>query len=250
MIEEADLSAERVLPSNVDRLAIRLRAHSGARAAVLDLYAVPARMRHALDLGARLRRAADHRFPSRIPISSKDNMRKRRRCCFVFYVLIGTRRLWARPATVPFLIVASLLVLPEAVGASATLANLVRFVTHDIVPTPLRGADLLAAATWMNSPPGCGPIAYPAGRPGVMQTLGAVADGAGRHGRHRAHAVPVHMRAVRRPDRQAARARGAGDRAVDAGIHGGLCAAAAARPLDVAGDHRACRSTMARSSAI
>ena len=65
-------------------------------------------------------------------------------------MLIGTRRLWARPATVPILIVVSLLVLPETIGGGSALANLIRFVTHDIVPTPLRGADLLAVATWMN----------------------------------------------------------------------------------------------------
>src|SRR5262249_7408488 len=59
-----------------------------------------------------------------------------------FYVLIGTRRLWARPATVPFLLIASLLLLPEATGGGSVLANLIRFVTHDIVPAPLRSGDL------------------------------------------------------------------------------------------------------------
>ena len=55
-----------------------------------------------------------------------------------FYVLIGTRRLWARAATVPFLIVGSLLVLPSAIGGGSAWSNLVRFVSHDIVPAPLR----------------------------------------------------------------------------------------------------------------
>src|SRR5262249_42342231 len=65
-----------------------------------------------------------------------------------FYVLIGTRRLWARPATVPFLLIASLLLLPEATGGGSVLANLIRFVTHDIVPAPLRGGDLGSLVTW------------------------------------------------------------------------------------------------------
>src|SRR5262249_43353537 len=68
----------------------------------------------------------------------------------VFYGLIGTRRLWARPITVPLLIVVSLLVLPETIGGGSPMTNLVRFLTHDIVPQPLRGADLATLAPWLN----------------------------------------------------------------------------------------------------
>jgi ABC-type phosphate/phosphonate transport system permease subunit len=64
-----------------------------------------------------------------------------------FYVLVGTRRLWARPATLAFLVLGSLLVLPEAVGGGSALANLARF-GHDVVPIPLRGHDLADVATW------------------------------------------------------------------------------------------------------
>jgi phosphonate transport system permease protein len=88
-----------------------------------------------------------------------------------FYVLIGTRRLWARPATVPVLIVASLLVLPEAIGGGSVLANLVRFVTHDIVPAPLRGGDLLAAATWARAFGWLWAIVVGQAVPGAIQTL-------------------------------------------------------------------------------
>src|ERR671910_1026980 len=56
-----------------------------------------------------------------------------------FYGLIGTRRIWARPATLPFLILGSLLLLPESVGGGSAWANLSRFLGHDIVPSPLRG---------------------------------------------------------------------------------------------------------------
>jgi phosphonate transport system permease protein len=66
----------------------------------------------------------------------------------VFYVLIGTRRLWARPATVPLLFLGSLLLLPEGIGGGSSLANLARFVTHDIVPAPLRNGDVASLATW------------------------------------------------------------------------------------------------------
>jgi len=88
-----------------------------------------------------------------------------------FYVLIGTRRLWARPSTVPILIIASVLVLPETIGGGSALANLTRFLTHDIIPTPLRNADLLAAATWENFSAWLWPIITKQAVPGVIQTL-------------------------------------------------------------------------------
>src|SRR5262249_47230385 len=78
---------------------------------------------------------------------------------------------WARPSTVPFLIIASVLVLPEAIGGASTLANLVRFLTHDIIPTPLRNADLLAAATWGNFSAWLSPIITKQTLPGVIHTL-------------------------------------------------------------------------------
>src|SRR5262249_58797981 len=90
---------------------------------------------------------------------------------FAFYVLIGTRRLWARPSTVPILIVASMLVLPETIGGGSALANLTRFLTLDIIPTPLRDADLLAAATWQSFAAWLRPIITKQAVPGVIQTL-------------------------------------------------------------------------------
>jgi phosphonate transport system permease protein len=90
---------------------------------------------------------------------------------FAFYALIGTRRLWARPATVPILILVSLLVLPETVGGGSALANLIRFFTIDVVPTPLRGADLLAGATWVSMGAWLWPIITRQAVPGVIQTL-------------------------------------------------------------------------------
>ena len=64
-----------------------------------------------------------------------------------FYVLIGTRRLWARPATLPFLVLASILLLPEGIGGGSAWSNLARFA-YEIVPAPLRGHDLALLETW------------------------------------------------------------------------------------------------------
>jgi phosphonate transport system permease protein len=65
-----------------------------------------------------------------------------------FYALIGTRRLWVRGWTLPLLAAGSVLVLPATVGAVEIGASLARFLGHDIVPAPLRGAALLAPESW------------------------------------------------------------------------------------------------------
>jgi len=67
----------------------------------------------------------------------------------VFYALIATIRFWARGWAIPLLFLAAFLILPWdriAVGANAW-----RFLTHDIVPHPLRteGATLTAFWDWL-----------------------------------------------------------------------------------------------------
>jgi len=89
----------------------------------------------------------------------------------VFYVLIGTRRLWARPATLPFLILASLLVLPESVGGGSVWSNLARFLGQDIVPSPLRAQDLAAPEPWLALAGWLERILLREIVPGVVQTL-------------------------------------------------------------------------------
>jgi phosphonate transport system permease protein len=59
----------------------------------------------------------------------------------VFYLVISTVRKWMRPATLPFFLIAALIVLPG--GAEMSWSNAWRFFTSDIVPTPLRGAETL-----------------------------------------------------------------------------------------------------------
>jgi len=88
-----------------------------------------------------------------------------------FYVLIGTRRLWARPSTVPLLILASLLVLPEATGSGSTFNNLARFFEHDIVPAPLRNGSLADPQTWSALASWAWPIVTGQILPGTVQTL-------------------------------------------------------------------------------
>lgn len=59
----------------------------------------------------------------------------------LFYVIIATMRLWMRRPVLPFYLAGAALILPW--GVTYSLANIVRFLTQDIVPHPLRvgGAD-------------------------------------------------------------------------------------------------------------
>ena len=65
----------------------------------------------------------------------------------LFYLIIATQRLWARRQLVPVYLIAAALVLPWSADISA--ANIVRFLTVDIVPFPLRsGAGIEGLADW------------------------------------------------------------------------------------------------------
>ena len=171
MIEEADLSAERVLPgrtSVVARFAYARIPELAAPFWTYTLYRLECGMRSTLVLGFVGLPTIGFHLDSYF---KEGYYAEAAALLFSFYVLIGTRRLWARPATIPLLIIVSLLVLPESVGANATLSNLIRFITYDIVPTPLRDADLLAAATWTNFFVWLKPIVVKQVVPGVVQTL-------------------------------------------------------------------------------
>jgi phosphonate transport system permease protein len=171
MIEEADLSAERVLPpgtSTVSRFAFARIPELAPQFWTYSLYRLECGMRSTLVLGFIGLPTIGFHLDS---FFKQGNYAQAAALLFSFYLLIGSRRLWARPATVPLLIVTSLLVLPEAVGGGSTLANLTRFVTHEIVPTPLREADPLSLTTWGNFAGWLSPIVTDQVVPGVVQTL-------------------------------------------------------------------------------
>lgn len=68
---------------------------------------------------------------------------------YLFYAIIATQRLWARRALVPLYLIGAVVVLPWSAEISG--ANIVRFLTVDIVPFPLRdggGPDALAPWAW------------------------------------------------------------------------------------------------------
>ncbi|WP_237477451.1 PhnE/PtxC family ABC transporter permease [Lichenibacterium dinghuense] len=90
---------------------------------------------------------------------------------FCFYALVATRRLWARPRAVPVLVVAAVVVLPAGLPGGHALANLARFLGHDAVPAPLRGADLASAAPWAAFARWLGDILLHQALPGALRTL-------------------------------------------------------------------------------
>ncbi len=148
IIEEADLSAERVLPPGtgiVSRFAYARLPVLAERFKTYTLYRFECGLRSTLVLGFIGLPTIGFHLQSYF---KQGDYAQAAGLLFAFYVLIGTRRLWVRPATVPFLLLASIFLLPEAVGGGNALVNLQRFLTHDIVPSPLRGAALLAPETW------------------------------------------------------------------------------------------------------
>jgi phosphonate transport system permease protein len=148
MIEEADLTAERVLPagtSAISAFAYARLPELAERFKTYTLYRLECGLRSTLVLGFIGLPTIGFHLESYF---KQGNYAEAAALLGVFYVLIGTRRIWARPATLPFLLLASLLVLPETIGGGSSLANLIRFLTHDIVPWPLRAGEITAAATW------------------------------------------------------------------------------------------------------
>ena len=148
MIEEADLAAVRVLPAGsgaISAFAYARLPELADRFKTYTLYRLECGLRSTLVLGFIGLPTIGFHLESYF---KQSRYAEAAALLGTFYVLIGTRRLWARASTIPFLLLASLLVLPATVGGGSALANLGRFLGHDIVPYPLRGGHLTDAATW------------------------------------------------------------------------------------------------------
>jgi phosphonate transport system permease protein len=171
MIEEADLAAERVLPkatSAVSAFAYARLPELAERFKTYTLYRLECGLRSTLVLGFVGLPTIGFHLESYF---KQGKYAPAAALLAVFYALIGTRRLWARPATVPLLLVASLLLLPEAIGGGSSLSNLVRFLTHDIMPAPLRNGDVASSATWIALGAWLEPIVWNNVLPGVCNTF-------------------------------------------------------------------------------
>jgi phosphonate transport system permease protein len=173
MIEEADLAAVRALPTGASKIS----AFAFARLPELaeqfksyTLYRLECGLRSTLVLGFIGLPTIGFHLESYF---RQGHYAEAAGLLLSFYVLIGTRRLWARAATLPFLVagsIAALVYLTDAIGGGSTWANLVRFLGA-VVPRPLRGGDLLTLATWERFAAWAWPIAQHQIGPGLVQTL-------------------------------------------------------------------------------
>lgn len=171
MIDEADLSAEQVLPHGTSALSafayVRLPELAG-RFKTYTLYRLECGLRSTLVLGFIGLPTIGFHLESYF---KQGNYPQAAALLGVFYVLIGTRRLWARPPTLPLLILASLFLLPPAIGGGSALDNLVRFLGHDIVPAPLLNGAITSWSTWVGLVGWFMPILKHQIVPGLINTL-------------------------------------------------------------------------------
>jgi phosphonate transport system permease protein len=171
MIEEADLAAVKVLPagtSAASAFAYARLPEVAERFKTYTLYRLECGLRSTLVLGFVGLPTVGFHLESYF---KQGHYAEAAALLAVFYVLIGTRRLWVRPSTLPALLIGSLFVLPETMGGGSAWTNLMRFLTHDIVPAPLRGGDIAAPGTWAGLWEWFWPILTGKIAPGVWHTL-------------------------------------------------------------------------------
>jgi phosphonate transport system permease protein len=171
IIEEADLSALRVLPAGTDAVSAFAYARLPEVLASIRAYTF-----YRLECGMRSTLVLGFIGLPTMGFYLESAFRQGRygeagALMFVFYTLIGTRRLWVRAWTLPVLVIGSILALPATVGSTDIAASLVRFLGHDIVPAPLRHAPLFASETWVALWAWFRPILTGQILPGTLQTL-------------------------------------------------------------------------------
>jgi len=174
IIEEADLAADRVLPARTDLVSrfayARIPVLAGPFGTYL-LYRLECGMRSTLVLGFIGLPTMGFELETYF---RQGRYAEAAALVLVFYILIGTRRLWVRPATLPFLLAGSVLALAwltEPLAGDSIWQNLARFLGNDIVPRPLRGADLADPATWVALGAWLWAILANQALPGLVNTL-------------------------------------------------------------------------------
>jgi len=173
MIEEADLAAARVLPkgtSTISAFAFARLPELAEQFKNYTLYRLECGLRSTLVLGFIGLPTIGFQLESYF---RQGHYAQAAGLLLSFYVLIGTRRLWARPATLPVLIlgsIAALALLADNLGGGSIAANLTRFL-GELVPKPLRGGDFLAFAPWADFGRWLWPILVNQVLPGLVQTL-------------------------------------------------------------------------------
>ncbi len=171
IIEEADLAALRVLPVGtgaVSAFAYARLPDLAGRLRDYTLYRFECALRSSLVLGFVGLPTMGFQLESAF---RQGRYAEAGALLLVLFVLIGTRRLWLRARTLPFLLAGSVVALPAMVGTTDIGAGLARFLTHDIVPAPLRQGALADPGTWMRLCQWFWAILTGQALPGLGQTL-------------------------------------------------------------------------------
>ena len=87
----------------------------------------------------------------------------------LFYLMISTIGLWMRRALLPFYLLGALILLPPIKAIS--LDNIIRFFSHDIVPYPLRVAEKMDTAVFIDLGNWFWSVITTQALPGIWNTL-------------------------------------------------------------------------------
>lgn len=87
----------------------------------------------------------------------------------LFYIIIATMRYWMHKRLLPVYLIGALIVLPA--GTSISTTNIVRFLTEDILPHPIRVADSIDAAALAKLWDWFGDLLLTQAAPGAFNTI-------------------------------------------------------------------------------
>jgi phosphonate transport system permease protein len=148
MLEEADRRPDELLPPNTNTVARFIYARVPMALApfkIYTMYRVECGLRSSAVLGFVGLPTLGFELDAFFKIGKYESVAA---VLIIYYVLIGTIRWWLRPVLLPFYIAGSVVLLFSLGGPPFEMSNLLRFLTQDIVPQPLRNADLSLASTW------------------------------------------------------------------------------------------------------
>lgn len=100
---------------------------------------------------------------------SEGNYSEAAALLIIFYILIASLRYWLRPRLVGFYILVAPFLLGG--GAAIEMSNIIRFLTVDIVPAPLRGGHVLDSEMWSHLGDWLGTLLLDQALPGMLATV-------------------------------------------------------------------------------
>jgi len=148
MLEEADRRPDELLPPNTGAIARFIYARMPMALApfkIYTMYRVECGLRSSAVLGFIGLPTLGFELDAFFKVAKYESVAA---VLIIYYVLIGTLRWWLRPMLLPLYIIGSAVLLFSLGGPPFEMSNLLRFLTQDIVPQPLRNADLLITSTW------------------------------------------------------------------------------------------------------